>query len=302
MIQNITARLWSTDDMPRIAEARCGRPLKAAVLALLAVAASPALGEFDPRTAAAVDAAIGGEHRTEAQKARDAARKPREVLEFLGFRSDMTVVEIWPGSGWYTQILAPALKDDGSLYAACASPNDPYGFQRRGLGSFLKMMGDDPDLYRHVVVTTLSLPYQIEIAPRESADMVVTFRNVHNWFMNLFGGGKYSVLPFQAMYDALKPGGTLGIVDHRWPDPATEDPLAANGYVSKERTIAAAEAVGFELVAESDLLANPRDTRDHEAGVWSLPPGYALGEKDRERYAAIGESDRFLLKFVKPGS
>ncbi len=275
---------------------------KAALFALIAVIGNPALAEFDARTAAAVDAAINGEHRTEAHKARDEYRKPREVLDFLGFRSDMTVVEIWPGGGWYTQILAPALKDDGSLYAAVASPNDPYGFQRRGLGTFLKMMGDNPDLYRHVVVTTLSLPYEIDIAPRESADLVVTFRNVHNWYMNLFGGGKFSVLPFQAMYDALKPGGTLGIVDHRWPDPATEDPLASNGYVSRERTIAAAEAVGFRLVAESDLLANPKDTRDHEGGVWSLPPNFTMGDKDRERYAAIGESDRFLLRFEKPAN
>ena len=273
---------------------------QAPLLLLLAVLATPAAAEFDAKTAAAVDAAINGDHRTDAHKARDAARKPREVLEFLGFRSDMTVVEIWPGGGWYTQILAPALKDDGALYAAGADPNDPYGFQRRGLGTFLKMMGDSPDLYRHVVVTTMSLPYKIDVAPKGSADMVVTFRNVHNWFMDLFGGGKYAVLPFQAMYDALKPGGTLGVIDHRWPDPATEDPVAANGYVSKERTIAMAESVGFKLVAESDILANPRDTRDHERGVWSLPPNFSAGENNRERYAEIGESDRFLLKFVKP--
>lgn len=273
---------------------------RAPLLLLLAVLATPAAAEFDAKTAAAVDAAINGDHRTDAHRARDAARKPREVLEFLGFRSDMTVVEIWPGGGWYTQILAPALKEDGALYAAGADPNDPYGFQRRGLGTFLKMMGDSPDLYRHVVVTTMSLPYKIDVAPKGSADMVVTFRNVHNWFMDLFGGGKYAVLPFQAMYDALKPGGTLGIIDHRWPDPATEDPVAANGYVSKERTIAMAESVGFKLVDESDILANPRDTRDHERGVWSLPPNFSAGEKNRERYAEIGESDRFLLKFVKP--
>lgn len=286
--------------MTTASKTRFARGSRAPLLLLLAVLTAPAAAEFDAKTAAAVDAAINGDHRTDAQKARDAARKPREVLEFLGFRSDMTVVEIWPGGGWYTQILAPALKDDGALYAAGADPNDPYGFQRRGLGTFLKMMGDNPELYRHVVVTTMSLPYKIDVAPKGSADMVVTFRNVHNWFMELFGGGKYAVLPFQAMYDALKPGGTLGIVDHRWPDPATEDPVAANGYVSKERTIALAESVGFELVAESDMLANPRDTRDHERGVWSLPPNFSAGDKNRERYAAIGESDRFLLKFLKP--
>jgi len=280
---------------------RCAPRLAAALAASgLVLLATGAQAAFDPETAAAVDAALAGEHRSAEQKARDVWRKPREVLEFFGFESDMTVVEIWPGNGWYTQILAPALKDRGALYTAAASPNDPYGFQRRALGTFLKMMGDTPDLYRRVVVTTLSLPYDLDIAPRGSADMVVTFRNVHNWFMDLFGGGKFAVLPFQAMYDALKPGGILGIVDHRWPDPATEDPVAGNGYVSKARTIAMAESVGFELVAESDLLANPKDTRDHEGGVWSLPPSFALGEKERDRYAAIGESDRFALKFVKP--
>jgi predicted methyltransferase len=274
----------------------------ALAIAGLSLTAAPARAAFDPATAAALDAAIGGDHRSPDQKARDVWRKPREVLDFLGFRSDMTVVEIWPGSGWYTQILAPALKDRGALYAATAHPNDPYGFQRRAFCTFMKMMGDDPDLYRHVVVTTLSLPYHLEIAPRGSADMVLTFRNTHNWVMKLFGGGKYAVLPYQAMYDALKPGGILGVVDHRWPDPATEDPVAANGYISKERVIASAESVGFELVGESDLLANPADTRDHEGGVWSLPPTLSLGAKDRARYAAIGESDRFLLKFVKPAA
>jgi predicted methyltransferase len=278
------------------------RAIAALVIAGLTPVAAPALASFDPATAAAVDAAINGEHRSAEQKARDAWRKPREVLEFLGFESDMTVVEIWPGAGWYTQILAPALKDRGALYAAAAHPNDPYGFQRRAFGTFMKMMGDDPDLYRRVVVTTLSLPYHLEIAPRGSADMVLTFRNTHNWVMNLFGGGKYAVLPYQAIYDALKPGGILGVVDHRWPDPASEDPVAANGYISRERVVATAESVGFELTGESDLLANPKDTRDHEGGVWSLPPNLALGEKDRERYKAIGESDRFLLKFVKPAA
>ena len=269
-------------------------------MAALTLFIAPAQAAFDTKTAAAVDAAISGDHRSEDNKARDKYRKPRETLEFMGFRSDMTVLEIWPGAGWYTQILAPALKDEGKLYAAHINPNDPYGFQRRGFGKFMLMLGETPDLYRDVVVTQLSLPYHVEVAPAGSVDMVVTFRNVHNWFMNLFGGGKYSVLPFQAMYDALRPGGILGVVDHHWPDPATEDPVAGNGYVSKERTIKMAESVGFKLVDQSDILRNPKDTRDHERGVWSLPPNFAVGDKDRDRYAAIGESDRFLLKFVKP--
>lgn len=266
---------------------------------LLAVVALPA-SALDKKTEAALDAAIAGEHRSVENKARDVSRQPKQVLDFFGFRSNMDVLEVWPGSGWYTQILAPALKDEGKLYAAQFDPNGRYGYQRRNYGKFLTMLGDTPDIYRDIVITQLALPYQLQMAPPESVDLVVTFRNVHNWFSDMYGSGAYAQAAFQAMYDALRPGGTLGIVDHRWPDPATEDPLAGNGYISTERTIAMAEAVGFRVAGESDMLANPKDTRDHPQGVWTLPPGYALGDEDREKYQAIGESDRFVLKFLKP--
>jgi predicted methyltransferase len=268
-------------------------------LMLLLAAALPARA-FDPATEAAVDAAIGGEHRSAEDKVRDVYRKPKEVLDFLGFRSDMTVVEVWPGTGWYTRILAPALKERGTFYAAQYSVNPRFGYQRRYFGTFLTMLGEKPDLYRQVKVTHLSLPYQLEIAPPGSADMVLTFRNVHNWVGRNYGSGRYADIGFTAMYDVLKPGGVLGIVDHRWPDPATEDPDHANGYISRELTVSLAEAAGFRLVGESDILANPRDSHEHPQGVWTLPPTLALGDKDREKYLAIGESDRFLLKFEKP--
>ena len=266
---------------------------------LLAVVTLPA-SALDKKTEAALDAAIAGEHRSAENEARDAFRQPKQVLDFFGFRSDMDVLEVWPGSGWYTQILAPALKDDGKLYAAQYSPNGRYGYQRRYYGKFLTMLGENPDIYRNVVVTQLALPYRLKMAPPGSVDMVLTFRNVHNWFSDMYGSGAYAQAAFQAMYDALRPGGTLGIVDHHWPDPDSEDPLADNGYISKERTIAMAEAVGFEVTGESDMLANPKDTRDHPQGVWTLPPSYALGDEDREKYQAIGESDRFVLRFQKP--
>lgn len=269
------------------------------VLMILLAAATPSAA-FDAATEAAVDAAINGDHRTPEAKARDVFRKPKEVLGFLGFRSDMTVVEIWPGSGWYTSILAPALKERGTFYAAQYSVNPRYGYQRRYFGAFMTMLGNNPDLYRQVRVTHLSLPYQLEVAPPGTADLVVTFRNVHNWLTAGYGKGRFADAAFTAVYDALKPGGVLGIVDHRWPDPATEDPDHRNGYISRELTIALAEAAGFRLVAESDILANPKDTHDHPQGVWTLPPTLALGDKDREKYLAIGESDRFLLKFEKP--
>ena len=273
------------------------RTVSAAIL--LTVLALPATA-LDKDTEAALDAAIAGEHRSEANKARDGFRKPKQTLDFFGIRSDMDVLEVWPGSGWYTQILAPALKDKGKLYAAQYSPNGRYGYQRRYYGQFLAMLGETPDIYRDVVVTQLALPYHLKMAPPGSVDMVLTYRNVHNWFSDMYGSGAYAQAVFQAMYDALKPGGVMGIVDHRWPDPDSEDPLADNGYISKERTIAMAETVGFKVTGESDMLANPKDTRDHPQGVWTLPPSYALGDEDREKYQAIGESDRFVLRFQKP--
>lgn len=268
-------------------------------LAILLTVSGPAR-PFDAVTEAAVDAAINGDQRTAEDKARDVYRKPKQVLDFLGFRSDMSVVEIWPGGGWYTKILAPALRERGTFYAAQYSVNPQYGYQRRYFGSFLTMLGEKPDLYRQVIVTHLSLPYQLEIAPHGSADMVVTFRNVHNWVGRNYGGGRFADVAFTAIYDALKPGGIFGIVDHRWPDPTTEDPEHGSGYISRELTISLAESAGFELVGESDMLANPKDTHDHPKGVWTLPPTLALGDQDRDKYLAIGESDRFLLKFRKP--
>lgn len=255
--------------------------------------------QLDAATGAALDAAINGEHRSAENKARDRYRRPRETLAFFGFRSDMTVVEIWPGGGWYTEILAPALKENGKLYAAQYSANPPFAYQRRYYGSFLTKLGNTPDVYRDVVITTLDFPYHLEIAPPESADLVVTFRNVHNWVGRGYDRDT-ARLGYRAMYDALKPGGILGIVDHRWPDPKNEDPYSENGYISEQRIIAAAEEAGFQLAARSDLNRNPKDTHDHPEGVWTLPPSFALGDTDRDSYAAIGESDRLTLKFVKP--
>lgn len=247
---------------------------------------------------AALDAAIGGAHRSDANKARDKYRHPRETLAFFGFRPDMTVVEMLPGGGWYTEILAPALKDKGKLYAAHYSANGG-AYRRRSLGNFLVKVGTSPEIYGDMTITTLAMPNELEVAPPGSADLVVTFRNVHNWFEDE-STPNAAELGFTAMFKALKPGGILGITDHRWPDPDSEDPKAANGYISAERTIEYAEAAGFEFAGSSDINRNPKDTHDHPQGVWTLPPTLELGDQDREKYLEIGESDRFTLKFVKP--
>lgn len=248
----------------------------------------------------AIQKAVDGEHRSADNRARDKYRHPGETLEFFGLRPDMTVVEMWPGSGWYTQILAPIVAAEGRLYTAQYSANPRAGYQRRYYGAFLTMLGNNADIYRDVAVTTFYPPYQLEIAPPGSADMVLTFRNLHNWIGDQRKDGVSATLAFKAMYDALKPGGILGITDHRWPEDASDADPFNTGYMKASEAIALAEAAGFKLVARSEVNANPRDTHDYEEGVWTLPPSLALGEKDREKYLAIGESDRFTLKFVKP--
>jgi predicted methyltransferase len=269
--------------------------LSAAVL----MNATPARSDLDPATSAALDAAIAGEHRSAQSRARDEYRHPKETLSFFGFRSDMTVVEIWPGGGWYTEILAPALREKGTLYAAQYSVNPPFGYQRRYFGTFLSKLGDAPDIYRDVIVTALDFPYLLAIAPPGSADLVLTFRNAHNWVSRDYFAGS-APLAFKTMFDVLKPGGSLGIVDHRWPDEASEDPFADNGYISEGRLIALAEAAGFEFAGRSDINRNSADSHDHAEGVWTLPPTLALGDQDRAEYVAIGESDRLTIKFTKP--
>ncbi len=254
---------------------------------------------LDAASSAAIDSAISGEHRSAENRARDKFRHPKETLSFFGFRSDMTVVEIWPGGGWYTEILAPALKENGTLYAAQFSVNPAYGYQRRYFGSFLTKAGESPDIYRDVIITAMDFPYELDIAPPGSADLVVTFRNAHNWVSSSYHKAA-AQLAFQAMYDVLKPGGVLGIVDHRWPDAANEDPHAEDGYMSEERLIALAEDAGFEFAGRSDHNRNPKDTHQHPEGVWTLPPSLALGEQDQGKYLEIGESDRLTIKFVKP--
>lgn len=284
------------------------RPLAAAILAAAAAAllAAPASAQraagapaakADPvaEMAARLDAAIAGAHRSEANRARDRFRNPKETLTFFGLKPGMTVVEITPGAGWYTEILAPALRGNGLYIAAHNNPQGTEG-QRRQRQAFLDKLKANPKLYDRAVVTSFGRGIAGNIAAPGSADMVLTFRNVHNWV-----GAGFADEAFRAFYTALKPGGVLGVVEHRLPEdrPDSEE-TRRSGYMKTSEVIRLAEAAGFRLDAQSEVNANPRDTADHPKGVWTLPPTLAMGDTDRETYLAIGESDRMTLRFVKP--
>ncbi|HEY8508601.1 MAG TPA: hypothetical protein VIL32_09605 [Steroidobacteraceae bacterium] len=246
-------------------------------------------------TVQALDRILAGDHRSEAHRARDAHRHPRETLLFFGLRPNMHVVEIWPeNGGWYTEIIAPLVREQGRYYAATMAPDPSSKLITNRLASFRDKLASRPDLYDRVVITTLDKEGG-EIAPPGSVDMVLTFRNMHNWMAD-----GWADKAFAAMYRALKPGGVLGVVGHRGNPDTPQDPRAKTGYVNEQYAIDLIESQGFRLVAKSEINANPRDTKDYEQGVWTLPPVYRLGERDREKYTAIGESDRFTLKFIKP--
>ncbi len=252
--------------------------------------------QADP-TQAALQALAEGEHRSAEHKARNQYRHPVETLTWFGLRPDMTVVEIWPGSaGWYLEILAPFLKDQGSYYAAGLDTESSVEYVQRSVKALGDKLAANAELYGGVTTTELAPPAgKTMIAPEGSADMVLTFRNVHNWM-----SGDYAADVFAAMYAALKPGGILGLVEHRGNPEVAQDPKAASGYVNEDYTVELAQAAGFELLERSDVNANPNDTKDYEGGVWTLPPVLRLKDVDRDTYLAIGESDRMTLKFVKP--
>jgi predicted methyltransferase len=274
----------------------------AALLALLAAAALPAPSpaqSLDPATGASLDAALAGPHRSDRNRARDRYRHPKETLAFFGLRRNMTVVEVWPGGGWYTEILAPVLRDSGKLFVAQYGAASPLGYQREEMRTLAAKAQSLPAVFDKLTFTALWQPGELDVAPTGTVDLALTFRNVHNWLDPRYQQDATTL--FKALFRSLKPGGVLGVVDHRWPDAATEDPAAANGYVSEQRVIALARAAGFEFEARSDINRNPLDTHAHPAGVWSLPPDLqGVAEAERSRYLAIGESDRLTLRFRKP--
>jgi predicted methyltransferase len=274
--------------------ARTALSVLTCLAAFAAVAADPPV--TDTATLATLDKVMAGEHRSAENRARDSYRHPKDTLKFFGFRQDMAVMEVSPGGGgWYTEILAPSLRDNGTYYAAGWDPNATSEYAKTNSKKYADKLASRPDVYGKAKVTALQAPNALKPVPDGTVDMVLTFRNIHGWM----GNGSVDAM-FKAMYDALKPGGILGVVEHRAKTDKPQDPKAESGYVREDYAIELIEKAGFKLIGKSEINANPKDTADHPEGVWTLPPTLRLGEKDRDKYLAIGESDRFTLRFRKP--
>jgi predicted methyltransferase len=240
-------------------------------------------------------AAIQGAARTDKERARDPARHPLETLAFFGVRPESHVVELWPGGGWYTAILAPYLRERGQLAITHFDPGgDPENYDVKESKALLARLASQPAVFDKVVRQRIAPP-SIALGPDASADVVLTFRNIHNWIE-----AGYDAQVFQAIARVLKRGGVLGVEEHRAGRELTLKEMNDTGYVTEAHVIQLAEAAGLRLEARSEINANPRDTKDHPNGVWSLPPSYAGKDVDRDKFAAIGESDRMTLRFRKP--
>ncbi len=256
--------------------------------------------------AASLDEILAGPQRDAANAARDVYRHPKETLEFFGVTPASSVVEVWPGSGWYTEILGPYLRDQGVYHAAgfTTTSKDTPPYQLKAQTALADKLAGNP-LFDHVVLTELGIPGRTVMAPPGRADVVLTFRNVHNWL-----AAGYAPEMFAVFYRTLKPGGVLGVVEHRAKAGTAIDVMKKTGYMTEEYVTNLAKEAGFVLEASSQVNANSKDTTNHPGGVWSLPPNLRVcqpmpegAEKDAcaAQYRAIGESDRMTLKFRKPG-
>jgi predicted methyltransferase len=275
------------------------RKLIGVVLAGLALAVSTGAGAgdkaaLDGASKKALEQAVASPHRSDANRARDKYRHPVETLGFFGVKPTDTVVEIWPGGGWYTEILAPYLADKGKLIVV-----SPAG---RGSEGTAKRLDANPGLYGKVERANYPTVLGGSGVAPGTADVVLTFRNVHNWGAGYMHPEKtgYADEAFAEIFAMLKPGGVLGIVDHRLPESGNAEQEKSSGYIKVSTVRALAEKAGFEYAGASEVNANPKDTADWPDGVWTLPPSLAKGDTDRDKYVGIGESDRMTLKFVKP--
>jgi predicted methyltransferase len=248
---------------------------------------------------AALDAAVASPQRTDKAKARDVYRHPAQTLQFFAVEPSQTVLEIAPGGGWYTDILAPYLHDHGTLYEAqYVSPlPESAAEEQADRNAFEKKLAASPAIFAKVVDGTLHDGQFSGFPANGNVDRVLTFRNIHNWIKD----GQFDA-NLRAFYAALKPGGVLGVEEHRAPPGTSVQKTIDTGYVTEAYVIEHAKAAGFVFAGRSEVNSNPRDTKDYPNGVWSLPPTYRGGDVDRARYAAIGESDRMTLKFVKPAN
>jgi predicted methyltransferase len=239
---------------------------------------------------------VDADHRSLANRDRNIYRNPVETLRFFEVEPHMTVVEISPGRGWYTEVLGPYLKKKGKLYLASFSPDSSNEYRQGMAKELMTYLETNQEHFGDVELTTFELPeLPGPVAPEGSADRVLTFRNVHGYIR-----GGHEKMAFDSFYKALKPGGILGVVQHREKANRKQDPKVVSGYVREAMVIEIAEAAGFEFVSKSEVNANYLDTADHPDGVWSLPPVLRGKDKDRSKYLAIGESDRMTLKFRKP--
>jgi predicted methyltransferase len=266
----------------------------ALAVAVLAVGACATGGSSRQTTAEALTVILAADYRAPENRARDRYRHPKETLLFFGIRPEMRVLEVWPEPGWYTEVIAPLLREKGKYYAAVIAANPESKYITARLETYRHKLAARADLYDRVAVVTFPTDGG-DAVPPGSVDMVVTFRNIHNWMSQ-----DRAAEAFRTMYRALRPGGVLGVAEHRGNPALPQEPKAKSGYVTEDYAIKLIEAQGFRLVAKSEVNANPNDTKDYEQGVWTLPPTYRLGDKDHDKYAAIGESDRFTLRFVKP--
>jgi len=243
-------------------------------------------------------AAVNSPQRTPAFVARDAARHPYETLKFFEIEPHMTVVEITPGGGWYTEILAPYLFERGRYVAASYDGRSRTERYQRYAKVFADKLASNPSAFSKVEVLPFEPPHNLKLTAPDSADRILTFRNVHNW---LAYSEETALNVFRSLFASLKPGGILGVVEHRLPAHRKWDAAAMRtGYMHERHVIGLAEQAGFTLLEKSEINANPKDTADHPGGVWALPPSYRNQNIDRARYEAIGESDRMTLKFLKP--
>ncbi len=235
------------------------------------------------------------QYRSAKEKARDKYRHPKRTLQFFGIKPTDTVVEIWPGGGWYTQILAPALKGSGQYVAAHWPEDSDTGIYKINRAKFDQKFTKHPARYGDISVTGFEPPKHDMLSPDGSADAVLTFRNVHNWMSK-----GYEQDVFNAAYNALRPGGVLGVVEHRAKPDTDRLSMIESGYVTEDYVRQLARNSGFKFAASSEANANPEDIKNYPAGVWTLPPILSLKEQDKDKYLKIGESDRMTLKFVKP--